>query len=355
MNNPREAISAIIEEEDEEEEEDGNEILHDNNKSSQDTTTNNKDEEGLINAWQYRKSIQDERSGLKKSSNASTVAGGNDGIYCHSYDLSKRMWDQFDDDDKNGDGGDGNDQKNMEENPLVTNTNIVDCSNTLPSSSSTPSNYQQQGIALFHKLWTHLQSTLSKHPHTVIRFFLHRLPIGPGAVAMPLLMAKIRKENLPVVVLSTIRPWRWLSSSSSSDPSSTNKLDILATLRSTTDITIALDAFSSLRSPPPPEFSLLQGILTIRKCAAFTVAHYTDSITWKRPLAERFGVKRDGRKVTVQLLHLPPEEYSRGGSSTSGVRSGGGNTADAKGHEHVHKSNAVGGCSSLGGGASLDF
>ena len=158
--------------------------------------------------------------------------------------------------------------------------------------------------------------------------------------------SKVRKENLPVVVLATIRPWKWLSSPSS-DPATNNKLDTLASLRSTTDVTLSLDSFSSLRAPPPPEFSLLQGILTLRKCAPFTASYYTDTITSKRPLAERFGVKRDGRKVTVQLLHLPPEELSKGGSSTSGVRSGGG--GDNKDKQH-----GVGGCSSLGG-VSLDF
>ena len=40
--------------------------------------------------------------------------------------------------------------------------------------------------------------------------------------------------------------------------------------------------------------------------------------------------KRDGRKLTVQLLHLPPEEFSKGGSSTSGVRSGGGNVGNGE-------------------------
>ena len=211
--------------------------------------------------------------------------------------------------------------------------------------------YQHQGIALFCSLWRHLQSTISTHPNTVIRLFLHRLPVGQGAVALPLLMAKIRKENLPVVVLATIRPWKWLSSLAGTN---NNKLDVLASLRSTTDTTLSLDSFSSLRTPPPPEFSLLQGILTVRKCAAFNVSHYTDTVTWKRPLAERFGVKRDGRKVTVQLLHLPPEEYSKGGSSTSGVRSGGGsvNTDDSSKKKHQH---SAGGCSSLAGGASLDF
>lgn len=325
--NNRENISAIIEED---EDEDENESADENNK-----------DEGLINAWQYRKSVQDSRSGMNSSigdGRSSRNAVGGDGVYCHSYDLSKRMWDQF-----------ASSNNNAEDNPLATNAKIIDCSDALVSSSTTNSmNLQQQGTALFCSLWKHIQSTISKYPNTAIRLFLYRLPVGHGAVALPLLMAKIRKENLPVVVLATIRPWKWLSSSLGLG--SNNKLDTLASLRSSADTTLSLDSFSSLRAPPPPEFSLLQGILTVHKCAAFNVSHYTDTVTWKRQLAERFGVKRDGRKLTVQLLHLPPEEYSKGGSSTSGVRSGGGNANDTQGHQH-----AAGGCSSLAGGASLDF
>ena len=110
----------------------------------------------------------------------------------------------------------------------------------------------------------------------------------------------------------------------------------------------------------------------MHKCASSTISHYTDAVTNKRPLADRFGVKRDGRKVTVQLLHLPPEEYSKGGSSTGGgERSGGGNTSatdpadgsisrkDRHKHGHENKStitNTGMGCSSFGsGGPSLDF
>ena len=323
--NNRESISAIIEEEEEEDDEENS-----------NTEESNKDE-GLVNAWQYRKSVQDKRSGMSGTSNNSSGTNSSsvgDGVYCYSYDLSKRMSDQY---------------TETEDNPLDTNTRIIDCSKVLSSPSTVINGnmeHQQQGMALFCLLWRHLQSTISTHPNTVIRLFLHRLPVGQGAVALPLLMAKIRKESLPVVVMATIRPWKWLSSAGAN-----NKLDTLASLRSTTDTTLSLDSFSSLRTPPPPEFSLLQGILTVRKCAAFTVSHYTDTVTWKRPLAERFGVKRDGRKVTVQLLHLPPEEYSKGGSSTSGVRSGGGsvNTDDNK-KKHQHS-----GCSSLAGGAPLDF
>jgi len=356
--NNRESISAIIEE-DEEENDDGDD----------DSNGAQSKDEGLINAWQYRKSIQDARSGIEKNGSSADVGqssgGTSDGVYCHSYDLSKRMWDQFASADGNSDNLEAN------HNPLVMNTKVIDCSESTSSSMAALSKNgvamecQSQGMDLFCTLWKHLQSALSTHPNRVIRLFLHRLPIGIGAVSMPLLMSKIRKENLPVVVLTTIRPWKWISSApTSSYGNNINKLDTLASLRSSTDTTLSLDSFSSLRTPPPPEFSLLQGILTVRKCASFTTSHYTDTVTWKRPLAERFGVKRDGRKVTVQLLHLPPEEYSKGGSSTGGgVRSGGGQTVVVDGHDKEHhgsgSSRAVGGgCSSLNagsGGGSLDF
>lgn len=299
----RESISAIIEEEEEEESEDKVDDLQSNN------------EEGLVNAWQYRKTIQDKRSGVGSKSTNNVISGS--GVYCHSYDLSKRMMDQFND-------------YNDDQNPLLTNTNIVNCADALIGDTSQQWNdaneCQKQGLSFFRCAWKQIQTLLSNNPNTVIRLFLQRLPIEIGSVAMPLLMAKIRKLNLPVVVLATIRPWKWVAS-----PYNTcNQIDMLASLRNATDVTLSLDSFASLRAPPPAEFSLLQGILTVRKCAAFTVTHYTDTITWKRPLAERFGVKRDGRKVTVQLLHLPPEEFSKGGSSTSGVRSGGGNVSSDK-------------------------
>lgn len=280
-------------------------------------------EEGLVNAWQYRKSIQDARSGMSSvKSNEITTAGN---VYCHSFDLSRSMWDQY---------------ANEESNPLITHVKIVDC--TCGSSNDCT----VQGLQLFKSIWKHIQSVFANNSQTVIRLFLRRLPVGPGAVALPLLMAKIRQETLPIVVLATIRPWRFLSSNKNNS-SNNNKLDTLSSLRSTADTIFALDSFSSFQTPPPPEFSLLQGILTVRKCASFTTSHYTDTICFKnRPLAERFGIKRDGRKVTVQLLHLPPEEYSKGGSSTDGVRSGGGQTTPQSG-----------GCSSakLNGASNSDW
>ena len=77
--------------------------------------------------------------------------------------------------------------------------------------------------------------------------------------------------------------------------------------------------------PPPPEFSDLAGILTIRKLALQSLSHFSDTTTNRRPPANRYGMKRDRRKMHIRMLHLPPEDFSAGGSSVGGgARSGAG-------------------------------
>jgi hypothetical protein len=412
----REPISAIVEEDEDEDEDEDEEGCNDDDDRERnhdddydvidgghddvddDVDDGGKDgnDEGLINAWQYRKSIQDARRGIGGAKRGgvgggiiasnTAMTGGVRGVYCHSYDLSKRMWDQFatssssssslsapstaNDDVGCRRGDDG------ETNPILANATIVDCSYTLSSSSTATSSHvvgrRMRGIDLFRRIWHRLESTMRSQPNVVIRLFLPRLPVGIGSIMLPLLMSKIRGENMSVVVLVTIRPWRWLSSPIPSDDGeydAVNKLDALSSLRQSADVALSVDSFSSLRVPPPPEFALLRGILTLRKCAPRTSSHYADAIVSKRPLADRFGVKRDGRKLTLQLLHLPPEDYGVRSSTGGAVRSvGGGGAAvvpdiDREDHQHPRggggnfgRSVTGGGCSSLGaGGASLDF
>lgn len=405
----REMIPSIIEEEEDDDDDDDDAIV-------EKTTTKN-DDEGLVNAWQYRKSIQNARRGMSTSMvTKSTVGGTSTGgstptsdfniqtttskgsggkkdsgsgitrhssaIYCHSYDLSKRMVDQFvipssssssssnSHTINNSNDGTYDDKNNNTErpiNPIISHTKIVDCSSTSSSAKNISRlSLQQRGMILFRSIYINIQQAIQTHPSTVIRLFLHRLPINVGSIALPLLLTKIRKENLPIIILGTVRPWRFLSpiittrTNNTTDPP-INKLDTLLSLRQSSDLCISLDSFDSLRIPPPPELSALYtGILTVRKCASHTsTVHYTDSvIPSKRPLADRFGVKRDRRKLTLQLLHLPPEDY---GKSTikeimgDGVGSGRDNDRNDFGSRSKIVGHA-GGCSSLGGSSSsLEF
>merc|ERR1712086_1043853 len=109
-----------------------------------------------------------------------------------------------------------------------------------------------------------------------------------------------------------IRPWTLLPKHS----------HYLTSLRRTSDAVFLCKGFAGTTSPPPPEFSDLAGILSIKKLAI----HSSDSITKTRPPSNRYGLKRDRRKLHVRMLHLPPEDFSKGGSSVGGggARSGGG-------------------------------
>jgi hypothetical protein len=336
------------------------------------------------------------RGGGRKESGGG-ITGHSSGIYCHSYDLSKRMVDQFvvpssssssfslnnDNINSNNDDGVDNDNNNQGRpiNPILSHAKIVHCSSTSSSSSSSVNNStrlscQQRGMILFRNIYINIQQAIQTHPNTVIRLFLHRLPISIGSIALPLLMTKIRKENIPIIILGTVRPWRFLSPITSTCTTNTNsppinKLDTLLSLRQTSDLYISCDSFNSLRTSPPLELSTLYtGILTVRKCASHTsTVHYTDSvIPSKRPLAERFGIKRDRRKLTLQLLHLPPEDYGKPTTTRTigdkgdedGSERGSSDSNDffgrATNNSSSSRSKAVGnagGCSSLGGSSSL--
>jgi len=424
----REIIPSIIEEEEEEEEDDdGDDAIVEKT-----TTKDDDDDEGLVNAWQYRKSIQNVRRGMSSSSSSSSsstntggsttsdtstnarrrkggrkeggsgITGHSSEIYCHSYDLSKRMVDQFvvpssssssssfftsssclnSDNINNGNDGADDDNNNKERliNPIISHTKIVDCSSSTSSSSSSAKNNsrltrQQRGMILFRNIYINIQQAISTHPNTVIRLFLHRLPVSVGSIALPLLMIKIRKENMPIIILGTVRPWRFLTpittrtNTNNTDDPPINKLDTLLSLRQSSDLYISCDSFDSLRIPPPRELSALYtGILTVRKCASHTsTVHYTDSvIPSKRPLADRFGVKRDRRKLTLQLLHLPPEDYGKPTTRTMGEKGDGGGSSSGRDNDNNKVGSATnssssrvgntGGCSSLGGtSSSLDF
>lgn len=274
-------------------------------------------EEGLEIAWQYRKSVQDERLGL--SSPLTMLQTGSD-TYCHSFDLSSGMKEQRED--------------------LIRSVHveqIVCCNGNCEGS-------RVCGMNLFRQLCSMVNAKLAACKRSVVRLLLLQINPVTTSIALPLLLAYIRQHQLPVVILVTVQAWTCSSAAAH------------ITLRRVSDVVMQTEGFASrVAYPPPPEFRHLVGLLHLFKVSTVTAAtangggHFADLTLSKRAAAQVYGLKRDRRKLHVPLLHIPPEDYSGGGSVSGGaVRSGAGKPKEAK--------LATSGCSSGdGGNSSIDF
>jgi hypothetical protein len=302
---PARMAIASIQEGDEEEEDDENDDDDDDDdddgfgESNEGKDENNDD--GLLIAWQYRESVQKERRGHSSSSSSvgktsRSPQSGDDllrlrDVYCHSYDLAGSMKSQHDADAAK----------------FMETIDIAECA-------------YHCGFDMFRSLLKRVQHHLSPSgavgsaSGNVVRLLLLDAPPAATSVALPLLLSYGRTHSLAFAVLITVRPWNGNDGPSNS----------LVSLRRSCDAVLSMDGFASFRDPPPPEFRELAGIMTLRKIASMGAGHFANSTVGRRPPSDRYGLKRDRRKLHVRLLHLPPEEESAGGSSTSGVRSGGG-------------------------------
>lgn len=297
-------------------------------------------DDGLLIAWQYRESVQKERLGYSAVACSSEANSDTDTlsreVYCHSYDLAGRMIEQHDASTFISDSG----------------IDIVECScHHCPGGSCNET--QHCGFRLFsaliQRIHHHLSRSRSKSSGVVVRLLLVDAPPAVTSIALPLLVSYVREHSLPVVTMITVQPWLYLGTSKESMA--------LSSLRRIVDTVFALDGFASFRDPPPPEFRDLAGILSIRKIAAMGGGHFANATSGRRPPADRYGLKRDRRKLHIRLLHLPPEEESVGGSSTtSGVRRGRGTVRSPEGGSPAgHTIGQKDGSSSSGASSSLDF
>ncbi|GMI11243.1 hypothetical protein TrVE_jg2966 [Triparma verrucosa] len=206
----------------------------------------------------------------------------NSSTYCHSFDLSRKLQ-----------------KTHLHANP--------------------PSLLNLSPSVSFRDLLSHITSKLdSSPPNKLIRLLLLRPPFQAASSAVPLLVNYIRRRNLPAAVFVSVQPNSATSSSSpTSDPH--NSTPHLTQLKRSSTIVLRVDSFSGLLTPPPSEYRDYVAIFTITKLSGI------GSYTPRRPIALRWGVKRDRRKMHVKMLNLPPEDYSeRGGSVGSAVRGGGG-------------------------------
>lgn len=270
-------------------------------------------DDGLEVAWQYKKSVQQERLAKSKSNTVSATV--NTDVFCHSYDLSARMMDQ---------------------NPLDTSSYIHELPSLVGKSPSSQGSLKS-GYTLFYDLVQLLKDRLSSNNEKAIRLLLYHPPMEILATALPLLVSHIRKNELPVVILIVHAP--------------TADLKSKIRLGRSCDVVLSTEGFASRKEyPPPAEFRHLLGVLKIAK----TTRKRTEIA------ASIYGFKRDRRKLHIPLLHIPPEDYAEGGGSVGGggVRSGAGRPAKSEGSASsaVRKPSSGGmGCSSNMSGSLLDF
>ncbi len=300
------------------------------------------DAEGLQIAWQYRKSIQQQRLGHTTDASPSALirstkssSSNYHNIFCHSYDLSGCMVDQ----------------KPWSDLLQYHCTEPVEfCTSNTSALNTTCSNHQTTcGYRLFQRLSRRLQELLQQHPNQVLRLLLYRIDedCDMMSVALPLLLCTIRQHEWPVVILITVQSWKITT---------TNGNSSLLTLRRTADVALQLEAFAARRDyPPPPEFRQFQGVMVVLKLAPASVVSGHFVQTMLQPPAMVYGMKRDRRKLHISLLHIPPEDYAHGGGSvgTSAVRSGAGRSATAASSSATSST----GCGSGSGGksSSIDF
>lgn len=93
-------------------------------------------------------------------------------------------------------------------------------------------------------------------------------------------------------------------------PSQSCPFALTSRLKWTADTILSVDSFAGREQTVPYEFKEFCGLLTIER------VQQVGSIASFRPPGSRFGLKRDSRKLHIELLHLPPEESRTGKSGT---------------------------------------
>jgi len=270
-------------------------------------------DEQLNIAWQYKLSIQNARyrknNSLKEDSE---VLKHHSDLYCHSYDLSGSMRDQYA--TELLDLYCMENKKNYVQEALNTTTitagvGVVDVSSIIVGNIPNEDDIictRHRGILLFRSLLRRIEQEVRREEGMVIRLLVLNPPPSEMSVALPLLISTIRSKNLPVIICITMRPTTTWSCSTSSS---------LVAIRRTSDFVFKVDAFDSFRKPPPSEFRNLNGILHVQKITK-SLNHFSTSKSVTT--ACRYGISRDRRKLHLQMLHLPPEDFSSSHPSTTG-------------------------------------
>lgn len=206
--------------------------------------------------------------------------------YCHSYDLSGKLSQQL---------------KRLGKPGMMD--GIIRWNLTKGGSPGAAKQGIHASLRIYQQLMQQLQDLLvnERPSRNVLRLLLYHMDPEILALVLPLLLARIRAQLLPVVVLVCSQPWKATSSNVS--------------LRRHADVVLQTHGFAGeSQYPPPSELRHLQGLILPRKVSTATLAtalfggHYGNLAVGKRPPANILGIQRDSRKMHTVLLHIPPQE-----------------------------------------------
>jgi PAXNEB protein len=206
-------------------------------------------------------------------------------VYCHSYDLSGKLSQQ------------------LKRRGKPDTEGIIRWNLTKQGTPDASKREIHPSLRIYQQLMQHLQDKLVKDQpsRSVLRILLFHLDPKILGIVLPLLLAQIRAQLMPVVVLVCSQPWK---------ATTTN-----VALRRHADVVLQTHGFAGERQyPPPSELRHLQGLILPRKVSTATLAtalcggHYGNLAVGKRPPANILGIQRDSRKMHTVLLHIPPQE-----------------------------------------------
>ena len=303
----------------------GNNVLQSNTiieEEEEGNSENDHAEENLKIAWQYRRDIQNERRRKSKESSSKNVAD-----FCHSFDLGGCIQDDLY-------------QVFSHDDSILSQERNHDSKASIYIVPINLLNKTMDSISLFRCLIKYLKEVVFSLDtrDKIARILIQDVDPLVFSIALPLLQSSVRSAQLPVCFMCTVRPEQWHAHESS--------INALTCLKRSCDVVFSVDSFCSY-GDPPGEFRDLAGIFSVHKLGGLYLGQLSD----KFAPANRYGLKRDRRKLHLQMLHLPPEDFAMGGSSVgSGARRSGGTKAAKK--------DTTSGCDSATAGSSsslLDF
>lgn len=241
-------------------------------------------------AWQYGKYINPPLSSNPASDSCHLHASKQleqSAVYCHSYDLSRRLQDSLRSSSLRV-------MRTLDNFPTRVDANLQSQMEQLVAAIS---GIVQQSLDAVHRIFIPqlfgVASLVNMEDEQNVRIVTHAL----------LTLKHIIRSSRSTLILSL--PTTFLPST------------LVSNVMTISDTLVSVTSFAGKAKDVPAEFREFCGFLSIQKL------QQVGAIVSHRPQYERYGLKRDRRKLHIEPLHLPPEESRATASDTERIRGGG--------------------------------